>query len=70
MDKEVQNNINVSITHMTSFIAPKVYKDDILEQITEAAQKAVDNESIELRIYYSGHGHKGTGNWVTAKPVI
>jgi hypothetical protein len=55
---------------MTSFIAPKVYKDDILEQITEAAQKAVDNESIELRIYYSGHGHKGTGNWVTAKPVI
>ena len=30
----------------------------------------MQNESKELRIYYSGHGHKESGNWITAKKAI
>lgn len=70
MEKEVGNIINTTITHTQSFMEAKVNKYDVLKQINEAAQQAVEYQSVELRIYYTGHGHKDTGDWATVRPMI
>ena len=39
-----------------------------MERIENTCDEAVRNNAEALFIYYTGHGCKNTGNWVTAKP--
>ena len=41
-----------------------------MERIKVASQKAVEGKCQYLEIYYTGHGERGTGDWLAAIPDI
>ena len=42
-------------------------KEELLNSITEEAEKAVAKNTTTLSIYYSGHGREEDGAWKTSK---
>ena len=49
-------------------IKREVFKPQIMADIRRSCEQSVKYEAEQLFIYYTGHGCKNTGNWVTAKP--
>ena len=45
----------------------KVFKHNVLSFIEKQAQNALQDKTLELIIYYTGHGQKKTGNWICAE---
>lgn len=43
-------------------------KRPLMEMLQQISQEAVDDESVLIEIYFTGHGELKTGNWVMEKP--
>lgn len=52
------------------YISKDAEKGDILKTILDASKLAVEKNAGTLKIYYSGHGINGSGNWQCARPNI
>ena len=69
--KQVVNKFNtLEVKEIQRFIKPESTKLEIMESICEGAKTAYERQAGTLKIYYSGHGIKGSGNWECKKPDI
>jgi hypothetical protein len=68
LPEKVTNTFNtLKVEKVESFIKKNSKKKTILKSVREGAEIAVENKAGLLNIYYTGHGVRGSGNWIAGE---